>query len=43
MTGLKELRSTAALTQKQAAELIGVSLRSYKTYENDITKENSIK
>ena len=43
MTGLKELRLTAALTQKQAAELIGVSLRSYKSYENDIAKENSIK
>ena len=40
---LKELRKAKGLTQKQAAELIGISLRSYKQYENDIAKEGTIK
>ena len=40
---LKELRVEKGLTQKEAASLLGVSLRSYKQYENDETKTSSIK
>lgn len=40
---LKELRNSKELTQKEAAELAGISLRSYKQYENDISKRNSFK
>ena len=40
---LKELRLSKEITQKQAADYIGISLRSYKDYENDETKINSIK
>lgn len=40
---LKELRTTRNLTQKQAAALCGVSLRSYNTYENDASKSQTIK
>ena len=40
---LKELRNSKELTQKEAAKLAGISLRSYKQYENDITKRNSFK
>lgn len=43
MTGLKELRTEKRLTQQKAAELTGISLRSYKTYENDETKVGTIK
>lgn len=32
---LKELRLSKNLTQEQCAEIAGVSLRTYKTYEND--------
>ena len=35
MSTLKELRIAKGLTQEQASVLLGVSLRSYKTYEND--------
>ena len=35
MTELKSLRLKNRLTQKEAAEKIGVSLRSYISYEND--------
>lgn len=35
MTELKELRTQNKLSQRQAAEQLGVSLRSYVTYEND--------
>ena len=38
MTELKELRIRKNLTQQEAAKLIGVSLRSYVTYENDEAK-----
>lgn len=31
------------MTQQQAADLIGISLRSYKSYENELTKKGSIK
>ena len=43
MSTLKALRISKKLTQKQACELLGVSLRSYKEYENDEAKVNTLK
>ena len=43
MVNLKELRIEKKMTQKQVAELVGISLRSYKSYENDIEKHDTIK
>ena len=43
MTDLKRLRTGKRLTQQEAADRIGVSLRSYVTYENDETKKDSVK
>ncbi len=43
MEELKELRVKNKLTQQQAADLVGISLRSYKSYENDLNKKDSIK
>ncbi len=40
---LKELRLSKKLTQKQAAELCSVSLRSYSTFENEESKKDTIK
>ncbi len=40
---LKELRTEKKLTQQQAASFLGISLRSYKSYENDATKEGTLK
>ncbi|MBQ9610185.1 MAG: nucleotidyltransferase domain-containing protein [Lachnospiraceae bacterium] len=40
---LKSLRKEKKLTQKQVAELVGISLRSYKSYENEESKKNTIK
>ncbi len=40
---LKELRISKEITQVDAAQLLGVSLRSYKQYENDDNKVNTIK
>ena len=40
---LKELRIEKELTQVNAAKIVGISLRSYKQYENDNTKVNSFK
>ena len=40
---LKKLRESKKITQKQASEICGISLRSYKTYENDIDKKTTIK
>ena len=40
---LRELRLSKGLTQKQAAELCSVSLRSYVTFENDESKTDTIK
>ncbi len=40
---LKDIRNEKKLTQQQVAELVGISLRSYKSYENDIDKKNTIK
>lgn len=39
MTDLKKLRNEKKMTQQQVADLIGISLRSYKSYENDIEKK----
>ena len=33
MCAIKELRKEKKLTQQQAAEILGISLRSYKSYE----------
>ena len=40
---LKELRFSKDLTKSQVADLVGISLRSYKEYENDVAKENTLK
>ena len=40
---LKELRISKDITQLQASELLGVSLRSYKQYENEEEKIDTIK
>lgn len=40
---LKELRISKGLTQIQVAEMIGLSLRSYKQYENEESKKDTIK
>ncbi len=43
MESLKELRIEKKMTQKQVSELVGISLRSYKTYENDTNKSGTLK
>ena len=43
MVNLKELRIEKKMTQKQVADLVGFSLRSYKSYENDTEKHDTIK
>ena len=43
MSALKEIRIEKGFTQSQAAKLVGVSLRSYKSYENDKSKIGTIK
>ena len=43
MSALKETRIEKGFTQPQAAELVGISLRSYKSYENDKSKIGTIK
>ena len=43
MGEIKDLRTVKKLTQKQVAELVGISLRSYKSYENDEDKQGTIK
>lgn len=43
MSAIKDLRLEKKLTQQQVAKLVGISLRSYKTYENDKSKEGTIK
>ena len=40
---LKKLRIAKGLTQEEARALLGVSLRSYKTYENDEEKIGTLK
>lgn len=43
MEDLKGLRIEKKMTQKQVSELVGISLRSYKTYENDADKSGTLK
>lgn len=43
MVDLKELRIEKKMTQQDVADLVGISLRSYKSYENDEEKQNTIK
>ena len=43
MSELKELRISKKLTQEAASEILGVSVRSYKSYENDVSKKDSLK
>lgn len=43
MSTLKELRLSKKLTQQEAATILGVSLRSYKEYENNDSKVGTLK
>ena len=43
MKGLKELRIEKKLTQREVADLVGISLLSYKSYENDENKRDTLK
>ena len=43
MADLKELRIEKKMTQQEVADLVGISLRSYKSYENDEDKHGTIK
>lgn len=43
MADLKELRIEKKMTQQEVADLVGISLRSYKSYENDEEKQDTIK
>ena len=43
MTELKARRIAKRLTQKEVSKRLGISLRSYITYENDLSKEESSK
>lgn len=43
MGDLKELRIDKKMTQQQVADLVGISLRSYKSYENDEAKKGTVK
>ena len=40
---LQELRKSKGITQQQAANFIGIPLRTYSNYENDPAKQTSIK
>lgn len=40
---LKELRKRKKLTQKEAAKLVSIPLRTYQNYENDYSKIGSFK
>lgn len=43
MSKLKEIRTEKKMTQQQVADLVGISLRSYKSYENEPEKADTIK
>lgn len=43
MSDLRDLRISKGLTQESASALLGLSLRSYKSYENDSTKLGTLK
>lgn len=40
---IRDIRKAKSLTQAQAAELLNVSLRSYKSYETEESKEGTLK
>ena len=40
---LRELRKNKGITQQQAADFVGMPLRTYSNYENDFKKQTSIK
>lgn len=40
---LKSIRNNANITQQEAADYLNVSLRSYKSYENETSKRDTIK
>ena len=40
---IKELRKSLELTQKEASEIVNIPLRTYVNYENDNSKESTIK
>lgn len=40
---LKEIRLIKGLTQIESADYLGISLRSYKSYENDFDKQDTLK
>lgn len=40
---LRELRKNKGITQREAADFVGMPLRTYSNYENDLNKEASIK
>lgn len=43
MGEIRNIRLEKKLTQQQAANIVGISLRSYKTYETDERKKGTIK
>ena len=43
MSAIKELRTEKKLTQQQVAEILGISLRSYITYENGDDRIGTLK
>lgn len=43
MSGLRELRLEKKMTQQQVADMMGISLRSYISYENDKEKIGTLK
>ena len=43
MGELKNIRIEKRMTQQEVADLVGISLRSYKSYENEEEKSDSIK
>ena len=43
MSELKDLRIEKKMTQQEVADLVGISLRSYKSYENDEEKRDKLK
>lgn len=43
MSELKALRNEKKMTQQEVADLVGISLRSYKSYENDEEKRGTLK
>lgn len=40
---IRELRKNKGITQRQAADFVGIPLRTYSNYENDPQKQSSVK